>query len=199
MKPDLPTNLLALAALSLLKERPMHPYEIAFTMKDRHLEESIKLNFGSLYHTIESLAASGWIAPVETAREGRRPEKTVYALTDAGRVRLLEWLRELIRTPVKDYLHFAAGLSFLNDLGQEEAVSLLRERAGKLAGEVEFWRLLMERLDGEGIPRLYLIEIEHAQALREAELKWIKRTAAEIEDGRLVWPEEPLQEDEVMT
>jgi DNA-binding PadR family transcriptional regulator len=199
MKPDLPTNLLALAALSLLKERPMHPYEIAFTMKDRHLEESIKLNFGSLYHTIESLAASGWIAPVETAREGRRPEKTVYALTDAGRVRLLEWLRELIRTPVKDYLHFAAGLSFLNDLGQEEAVSLLRERAGKLAGEVEFWRLLMERLDGEGIPHLYLIEIEHAQALREAELEWIKRTAAEIEDGRLVWPEEPLQEDEVMT
>lgn len=177
----------------------MHPYEIAFTMKDRHLEESIKLNFGSLYHTIESLAASGWIAPVETAREGRRPEKTVYALTDAGRVRLLEWLRELMRTPVKDYLHFAAGLSFVNDLGQEEAVSLLRERTGKLAGEVEFWRLLMERLDGEGIPRLYLIEIEHAQALREAELEWIKRTAAEIEDGRLVWPEEPLREDEVMT
>jgi DNA-binding PadR family transcriptional regulator len=200
MKPDLPTNLLALAVLSFLRERPMHPYEIAFTMKERHLEESIKLNFGSLYHTIEGLASSGWIAPVEIAREGRRPEKTVYALTDAGRIRLLDWLRELIRTPVKDYLRFEAGLSFLNDLGQEEAVRLLRERAERLAGEVDSWRVVMDKVIGDqGIPRLYLLELKHAQALRHAELEWIKRTADEIEDGRLEWPEELRQEGEVKT
>jgi DNA-binding PadR family transcriptional regulator len=200
MKPDLPTNLLALAVLSFLKERPMHPYEIAFTMRERHLEHSIKLNFGSLYHTIESLASSGWIAPVETARDGRRPEKTVYALTNAGRVRLLDWLRELIRTPVKDYLRFEAGLSFMNDLGREEAVSLLRERAKKLGGEAESWRVVMEKVIGEqGIPRLFLLELEHAQALRQAELEWIKRTADEIEDGRLEFPQAVPQEGEVKT
>lgn len=196
MKLDTPSNPLALAALSLLNEKPMHPYEIAFTMKDRHLEESIKLNFGSLYHTIDGLAEAGWIAPVETARDGRRPEKTVYALTDAGRAQLLGWLRELIRTPVKDYMRFEAGLSFIHDLSAAEAAGLLRERVEKLAADIEFWRLLMQRLYQEGLGRLHLIEIEHAQALRTAELKWIKSVAEEIDNGKLEWLIQPRRHKE---
>jgi len=58
-KPSRPTNPLALAVLALLFERPMHPYEMAATMKQRHKEESIKLRYGSLYTVIELLLARG--------------------------------------------------------------------------------------------------------------------------------------------
>src|SRR5215475_6914469 len=71
-------NPLALAVLSCLLERPMHPYEISTTLKERNKEQSIKLNYGSLYSVVDSLAKHGLIQAQETSRDGRRPERTVY-------------------------------------------------------------------------------------------------------------------------
>ena len=68
-------NPLALAVLALLFERPMHPYEMAATLKERHKEESIKLRYGSLYTVIELLLARGYIRAIATSREGKRPER----------------------------------------------------------------------------------------------------------------------------
>ena len=42
------SNPLALAVMVLLFERPMHPYEMATTLKQRHKQDSIKIRFGSL-------------------------------------------------------------------------------------------------------------------------------------------------------
>ena len=47
-------NLMWLAVLALLYERPMHPYEIAALIKRRLISSSIKLNFGTLYGTINA-------------------------------------------------------------------------------------------------------------------------------------------------
>ena len=49
------SNPLALAVLGCLTERPMHPYEISTTLRSRGKEQSIKLNYGSLYSVVESL------------------------------------------------------------------------------------------------------------------------------------------------
>jgi len=131
-----PSNPLALAVLALLFERPMHPYEMAATLKQRHKEDSIKLRYGSLYTVIEMLLARGLIRAKETSREGRRPERTVYALTDAGRDELIDWMRDLLRDPVKEFPQFEAGLCLLAVLPPNEAVGLLRDRANRLAGQV---------------------------------------------------------------
>jgi DNA-binding PadR family transcriptional regulator len=131
-----PANPLALAVLALLFERPMHPYEMAATLKRRHKEESIKLRYGSLYTVIELLLARRLIRATATSREGKRPERTVYALTDAGREELLDWMRDLLRDPVKEYPQFEAGLCLLGVLPPDEAVALLRDRGAQLAGQV---------------------------------------------------------------
>ena len=49
------SNPLALAVLACLTERPMHPYEISTTLRTRGKEQSIKLNYGSLYAVVEAL------------------------------------------------------------------------------------------------------------------------------------------------
>jgi DNA-binding PadR family transcriptional regulator len=183
-----PPTALALAILALLHEQPMHPYEVAFTMRQRFMEETIRLNYGALYATVETLARAGWITPVETGREGRRPERTVYALTDAGRDQFLARLRDLLRRPVKEYSQFEAGLSFIEHLPREEAAALLRERTGELAEELAYQRELHASLQRRGLKRLWLVEVDHAIALREAELRWTERLAAEIESGALEWP-----------
>jgi DNA-binding PadR family transcriptional regulator len=179
------SNPLALAVLALLYERPMHPYEMAATMKERGKHESIKLNYGSLYSVVEALVREGLISPKETLREGRRPERTVYELTEAGRVEFLDWLRELLREPVKEYTQFAAGLSFLAALPPEEAAALLEERVQRLEGVVENMRARLGELMERGLPRLFLIEAEHELVLREAELEWVREISREIKSGAL--------------
>src|SRR5271170_4384245 len=106
-------NPLALAVLACLFERPMHPYEMAGTLRERHKDESIKLNYGSLYSVVESLQRHELIEAQETERKGRRPERTVYAITNAGALELTDWLSELLSTPVKEYRQFEAALSLL--------------------------------------------------------------------------------------
>src|SRR5947207_11390481 len=87
---------LGLSILELLDERPMHPYELASTMRDRHQDEFIRLNFGSLYHTVDALERNAWIVPAEREKEGRRPERTIYRLTDSGREALVRALGDIL-------------------------------------------------------------------------------------------------------
>src|SRR6185369_4646230 len=90
---------LALAVLRRLRERPMHPYEAHQQIRDRSIDYVIKVRAGSLYHAVERLHRLGLVEPVETAREGRRPERTVYAITEAGNDEYLANLRDLVRHP----------------------------------------------------------------------------------------------------
>jgi len=179
------SNPLALAVMALLFERPMHPYEMVSTMRERGKHESVKLRYSSLYSVVEALVREGLIVPRETVREGRRPERTVYGFTEAGRVEFLAWLRELLGEPMKEYTQFAAGLSFLAALSPEEAAGLLRERVGRLEEEVGRRRSAADALMKQGLPRLFLVEDEHELILREAELEWVRELVLEIEAGTL--------------
>src|SRR5215472_4481322 len=123
---------LALSILELLDERPMHPYELAHTMRSRHQDEFVRLNFGSLYHTVDSLERYGWIVPSEKEREGGRPERTVYRLTDSGREVLLQVISEIVAKPRREYQHFSAGLMFMHHLDAAVAAELLERRAQAL-------------------------------------------------------------------
>jgi DNA-binding PadR family transcriptional regulator len=180
------SNPLALAVMALLYERPMHPYEMVSLMRERGKHESVRLRYSSLYSVVGTLEREGLIAARETMREGRRPERTVYEITGAGREEFLTWLRELLREPVKEYTQFAAGLSFLPGLPPEEAAELLEERVRRLEKETTEMRsrldAAMEKYD---LPRLFLVESEHELMLRESELGWVRKIVDEIEAGAL--------------
>jgi DNA-binding PadR family transcriptional regulator len=180
------SNPLALAVMALLYERPMHPYEMVSLMRERGKHESVRLKYSSLYSVVGALEREGLIVPRETVREGRRPERTVYEITGAGREEFLTWLRELLREPVKEYTQFAAGLSFLPGLPPEEAVALLKERVLRLEEETEEMRSRIDSaMEQFNLPRLFLVESEHELMLREAELGWVRGLVEEIETGAL--------------
>jgi DNA-binding PadR family transcriptional regulator len=180
------SNPLALAVMALLYERPMHPYEMVTLMRERGKHESVRLRYSSLYSVVSAMEREGLILPRETVREGKRPERTIYEITDAGREEFLTWLRELLREPVKEYTQFAAGLSFLPGIPPAEATALLEERVGRLEAETEEMR---SRLDDAreqyNLPRLFLVESEHELMLREAELEWVRGIIRDMESGAL--------------
>ena len=178
-------NPLALAVLICLSERPMHPYEVATTLRQRQKHDSVRLNYGSLYAVVASLEKRGLIAPEETERAGRLPERTVYRVTDAGLIEAHDWLTDLISTPVKDYPSFEAALSFLPALPPEQVVELLRERAQRLELELAQAYAFRELAEKHGLPRLFWVEAEFRDILLEAELAYVLRLAGEIVDGTL--------------
>lgn len=179
------SNPLALAVMALLFERPMHPYEMVSTMRGRGKHESVRLRYSSLYSVVEALEREGLILALETRREGRRPERTIYGLTEAGRSDFLGWLRELVREPIKEYTQFAAGLSFIPALPPDEAEALLEERVRLLEEEVGEMRSRLNEAEDHGVARLFLIEHEHELVLREAELGWVRELIRKIRERAL--------------
>src|SRR3954468_22509858 len=130
------SNPLALAVLSCLNERPMHPYEISTTLRTRGKEQSIRLNYGSLYAVVESLAKHGLVRPLETTREGRRPQRTVYEITEAGVAEHDDWLAEPLSTPVRELTSLADESSLMAGLDPGEVARLLNERTERLRLEL---------------------------------------------------------------
>jgi DNA-binding PadR family transcriptional regulator len=185
-KRELPRTALALAVMNLLMERPMHPYEMKLMMKERGHDLVIRLKGGSIYDTVERLEEGGFITSQAPSREGRRPERTAYAITQTGRDEITAWLREMLAQPVNEYPQFAAALAFFAVLDKEEVVRLLRLRTTLLESQIagtekglEHWTKTL------GIPRLFLVEAEYGAAMNRAELEWVRRLIQDIEDGDL--------------
>jgi DNA-binding PadR family transcriptional regulator len=179
------SNPLALAVLSLLTEKPMHPYEMSGKLRERAKEDSIKLNYGSLYSVVESLQRHKLIEVRETVREGRRPERTVYAITDAGRTELIDWLSELFALPVKEFTQFEAALSLMPVLPPEGVLQLLQTRRMRLDVEMVGTRAVLADMTNRGLPYLFAVEADYVLALREAEAKFVDMLIEGIRNGTL--------------
>ena len=180
-------NLLALAVLSYLSQQPMHPYELSRTLREHGDARSIKFNHGSLYMVVGQLAKAGYITELETSREGQRPERTVYALTDAGRAEFRDWLRELVAEPEHEYPHFVAALSLIAALPPSEVVPLLQHRLDQLHRERAEIRGLIDTTLASGVPELFLVEEEYRLSLLAAEIAFVEELIGKITDPQTGW------------
>jgi DNA-binding PadR family transcriptional regulator len=177
-------NLLALALLALLTPgTPMHPYEMANLLRRTGKEQDMKIKWGSLYTVVQNLEKHGFIKAVSSDRTGRRPERTVYAITDAGRAELRDWLRELVGTPEPELSRFEAALSVLGVLPPDEATSLLTERLRALDDDIAARQAQLAESDQ--VPRLFLIEAEYALAMRQSEAAWVRSLLRELTEETL--------------
>lgn len=169
--------------LALLAERARHPYEMHRFIIDTHKDYVSGLP-RSLYHAVNRLAGAGFIEPSETSREGRAPERTVYAITDEGRAELAHRLRRMLERPDPDTTVMYAALSLIGVLDKREAERSLQTRAATLEGAVSAAETALAGLD---LPRLLLLETEYARALHATELAWLQDVLGDLRSGRLDW------------
>ena len=190
----LPRTPVALSVLNLLDERPMHPYEMAAMMRGRGHDRAFKIKESSVYDTVQRLSQRGLIEATEVRREGRWPERTVYAIRESGRDELLIWLTSHTSP---EYPPLAAPLMYIYALGREDTVAALEARAARLEAEIASSDAFRAAGRGENpdFPRLFGIEEEFAQEMRRAELAWVRRIATELRGGILPWPVVPDGEE----
>ena len=178
-------NPLALAVLACLGERPMHPYEISQTLRQRGKEKSIRLNYGSLYAVVAALEKHGLIAEREKIREGNRPERTVYEITPAGADEFEDWLSELLSTPTSDPSSLESALSLMAGLPPDQAAGLLQERVNRLDLELRSIAAGNEWSRDHGIPEIFLVESTFREHMTRAERDYAAQLADDIRSGAL--------------
>jgi DNA-binding PadR family transcriptional regulator len=180
-------NLLALAVLGYLTQRPMHPYELSRTLRENDDARSFRFSHGSLYMVFGQLSKAGLIIEQETRREGHRPERTLYAITEAGRTEFREWLSHLLAEPQQEYPHFVAALAMIAALPPGEAVGLFRDRLARLAAQRSAGQEVIDRALATGLHPLFLVEEEYRIAMLDAETAFVTRLIGQITDPEAGW------------
>ncbi|MBA3869120.1 MAG: PadR family transcriptional regulator [Anaerolineae bacterium] len=184
-KPQHVSDLLTLTILALLDEKPCHPYEMQRLIRSRGKDFAIAPT-RSLYHAVDRLVRDEWIEAAETQREGKRPERTVYRITELGREEFHIWLNTLLCKPALEYPLFVAALSFMPHFSVEGAVQALQVRSIELEGRIADSAIKLKAWK-QHLPRLLLVEAEYMLAIQKAELEWVRSMIDDIETGRLPW------------
>ena len=187
-------NPLGLAVMAVLFERPSHPYDIHRTLRERGKDQVVDFKPAAVYRMVDRLVAAGLVEEASTGREGKRPERTVYRLTEEGGGVVQEWAQEMLARPSNDYPTFAAAISFLPIVLPDAARAVLEMRATLLDAEVARLRSLLESARRSAFPRLFMLEDELRLAAMEAESQWVKGLVEELAVGRLTWDQESLAE-----
>jgi DNA-binding PadR family transcriptional regulator len=172
--------------LALLREGDMHPYEMVRLMRSRRDERLLTITNGTLYHTVGRLQREGLIDEVGIDRDGNRPERTTYTLTDAGTDVLIEWLRRELSS-VEHPAEFRIALAEAHNLERPDAIECLRARRGDLAAAHVEHRDGLVEARRRGAPEQVLVEFERQEVLLEAELRWLDSLLDRLDAEAFPW------------
>jgi DNA-binding PadR family transcriptional regulator len=154
--------------LWLLSEQPLHGYRVSRILRDDFFGFWFALEDTSIYSCLRTLVKHGHARVFATEQEGRRPERTRYAITEEGRAHLGELLRRAWRelpSPA-DPIHLA--LAAASELPAEDLTLLRAERQASLERRLDDLARRRRSAPSEEI-------VARFAALTKAELAWLKR------------------------
>jgi len=163
--------MLELAILGLLKQQPMHGYQLS-----RELGESLggfwRVSYGSLYPTLRRMERDGLVAPVTGQPTGGR-RKTVYGITEQGELAFLELLQEAPGDTSSEDARFRVRLAFFRYLPPETRIRLLERRRAALTERLASFDAAIDagRDDADDYR---LAVMEHGRAATEADIVWLQ-------------------------
>lgn len=177
----------AVLVLALLHEQPMHPYQLHQTLVERGDTRIVRVNPGAVYHGVERLERDGLVEAVGTDRTGKRPERTTYRITDAGRAAFAERVASLLGDEHPAYPLFSVGLAEANELPADVVVEQLTRRRDRKTGNLAGLEASYGAVRELGLPRRYLLDAEHDLAVLRAEIAWLDATLEELRVDALDW------------
>ncbi len=178
---------LAISVLALLKEEPMHAYEMYQLLVRRHHHWLVKVRPGSLYHTVERLARQNYVRATGTERAGNRPERTTYELTPEGGAALTRRVETGIEEYVHEYPLFPVVLSEAHNLEPEDAVLRFRRRIADLDHWITEIDEALAAAEARQVPQVYWIGGTYLLTQLTAERDWLTTTIERIESKDLEW------------
>lgn len=165
--------MLELAILGLLKERPMHGYQLSRELSDAH-GPFWRVSYGSLYPTLRRLERDGAIEAAprdEVGAKGKGRRKTVYRITERGEEMFLDLLQEAPHEGQAEDARFRVRLAFFRYLAPETRIRLLERRRSTLEDRLA---AITEALRSPGEQDDYQRSlIEHGRVATESDIAWL--------------------------
>ena len=117
--------------LGMLTEEPHNAYEVNKILEQRRTRTWLKISSAAVYRNLRRLHEEGYLE-AHTTRDGLKPHKTVFTLSDTGRDRFVQLLDESAASPVSLHFDFDAWVAHIHYLPPQRAVQLLEGLAGQL-------------------------------------------------------------------
>jgi DNA-binding PadR family transcriptional regulator len=167
---------------TLASHGPQHGHQIRRTAEVTNVTEWGGVAVGALYRELKLMAGEGLVTEVRTEKVGRRPARTIYAITDQGRLELTMLRERAIKNlhVAPDSLGVAITFSGAGDDPEEFAswMAVRRDFIEIAAREVKSER---ERLLAKGhIGPLQAAVMRRAELAFRAELLWHEELAQTI-------------------
>ena len=158
------------ALLALLANAPAHGYELKLALESTFGDAWPPTNIGQIYTTLGRLERDGFVTGDVVSQNGR-PDKKIYAITEAGQTELLRWLNDHEQSPrLRDDLFMRLILA-RSIVSESEAQAIItRQRSAFLRTIREYEQLLLEQSPSS--PGATLL-IEAALLHLEADLRWL--------------------------
>jgi len=174
-----------LAILGFLQECEYHGYELKKTI-ERKMGAWTDIKFGSIYHALACLERHGCVCKVRSERAKGKPARSVFAITDKGRVEFQKLLTENITTLSQMILKDDLGVYFGGRMDNRWYGELLSRRVELL--KMVYRQLIRHRSKMEAYPtedktlafRLITRHLRHIKA----DIDWFKSLREEIARGR---------------
>lgn len=175
--------------LSLLSTRPMHGYELRQVMEQRHMHRWANIQYGSIYRGLQQMTREGLLVEDGEEREGNRPTRTVFKITESGGEELKKLLREVWSQPALLADPADLALSLVMYLPKAEIIDLLHKRL-EILDEMEAHIQQMEAHFGEkehqppgGICNMIGDVFLHRRFIFDAERRWAQHILVRVESG----------------
>ena len=164
--------------LGLLSAGPRHGYDLK-RAHDARMPQAKPLAFGQVYATLGRLERDGFVEPVGQDREAG-PDRTSYALTDAGRAQLDGWLAA-VEAPapyVTSTLFSKVIVSLLAADADRARDYLVAQRAA----HIQRLRELTTVKTTPGAAVGDVVAADYAIAHLDADLRWLQTTMQRVAD-----------------
>lgn len=166
-----------LVILGLLNQSPEHGYQIKKFLK-QVLALYADIETESIYYPLQRLEKQGMVQK-RIGREGQRPEKHVYSITDKGRKYFKDLLIKNLLFLHRPFINIDLSLYFLPSIDADVVQKKLRIRIRGLE-KIKHWLLQQRTLNKKEQRHLDFI-VEHNLALLEAEQRFTNKLLQTLE------------------
>lgn len=169
-----------IVVLGLLRESPRYGYEIKMII-DNVMSHVIDISSGSLYYGLKKLQERGLVEEASVEKIGKRPERSIYNITEEGQFYLDSELPRVIFPRSQPFFPLDLALYFFPFISKQEQARRLKMRLEYIKQVQKFFAKFQEELE-EIVPPNQMFILKHRLQFIAMERKFIQEVYDRLVD-----------------
>ena len=174
-----------IAILGFLIRSDLHGYQVKKRIENE-MAEWTDIKFGSIYYALAKLEQEKLIRRVRSEQTSGKPARTIYRITEQGRMEFVRMIEDVILRSNRAYLPQDVGVFFSQHLKPSRFLAILQKRHDDHVRLLAFLRNHRQELEVETeVPEIATAIIDHALFHVEAEIRWFAMLIEKVKQGRI--------------